>query len=117
MSLRVMDGNTELLSLENVTPSSIITTQLYPDLHPLLERSGDHILRLIASTKYPTQLQSFDSFVHLRYVTKEPRSHGHFIFEWIEKKPLEIKEGEFVQRTLRIVNQHHDTGMVTAIVD
>lgn len=111
-----MDGNKELLYLDSVTANTIITTRLYPELHSLLERPGDHILRMIASTLSPTLSQSFDSFLQLRYVVKEPVSHGHFVFEWMEKEPLKMKEGEFAQRTLRVVNQHHDTGMVTAVV-
>ena len=111
-----MDGNKELLYLDSVTANTIITTRLYPELHSLLERPGDHILRMMASTLSPTLSQSFDSFLQLRYVVKEPVSHGQFVFEWMEKEPLKMKEGEFVQRTLRVVNQHHDTGMVTAIV-
>ena len=118
MTCTMMDGDNTILSDVQLLPITTLTSTSWSALQTVLNRPGHHHLSVKATPlRRNPSLVEFAATIRIQGVTSEPRTHqGNFTFEWRERKCIQLKEGEFAQRHLRLINHDHNTGMITAVV-
>lgn len=118
MTCTMMDGDHIILSDVQLLPITTLTSTSWSALQTVLTRPGHHHLSIKATPlRHNPSLVEFAAKIRIQGITSEPGVHrGNFTFEWNERNRLQLKEGEFAQRHLRLVNHGHNTGMITAVV-